>query len=267
MLLYHGTTEEVARKALTQGLIPRGSRKGNWEHSCPSREDLVYLTRSYAPYFAFNATPEEEGIDNSKWGIVEIDTDWLEEYNLVPDEDFLEQASRNMQLPPEDEIDNSDFAGLQLCETMEERTAWWRDNIDMFAHLWEKSIEGLGNCAFMGEIPSVAVSRVVIYDPKTNPHMTTLCLDPMISLMNYAICGNKYRGATDWFFGEAVDPMVMFGLGFGRYNKEDVANNPGLANLIESERKRLEGIEEVLANRKGIELIVNERPEMGGLNV
>ena len=226
----------------------------------------MYLTRSYAPYFAFNATPADEGVDDSKWGIVEVDTDWLEEWNLVPDEDYLEQGSRNMQLPPEDEIEYSDFAGLQLCETMEERTAWWRENLEGFAHLWEKSIEGLGNCAYMDSIPSVAINRVAIYDPKTNPEMTMLCLDPMITLMNYQICGNKYRGATDWFFGAKVDPMDLFGFGFGRHAAKEGTGDPALDDLLRRERERLAGVEEVLMNRRGIEIILNKRPEMEGIN-
>jgi hypothetical protein len=269
MLLYHGTTEGVARKSLTQGLTPRGSRKSNWEHSCPSRDDLVYLTRSYAPYFAFTASPvsdiyadiaasaQGEQVRHAKWGIIEVDTNRLDMEELVPDEDFLEQASRSMALPPEDEIEHSDFAGLQLCETMEERTAWWRGNVEIFSHLWDKSIEGLGNCAHMGPIPSSAITRIAIYDPKSNPNITMLCLDPSITLMNYKMCGSKHRGVTDWIFGAEVDPMDLFG-GFGsNYTTQENTGNKELDAFLQHERERLAGIEKVLVNRTGLEIIDN----------
>ena len=69
MLLYHGTSERVARKALTEGLWPRALSRAPslWERTVPSNSQLVYLTASYPGYFAANAAEEGE-----KWAIIEV---------------------------------------------------------------------------------------------------------------------------------------------------------------------------------------------------
>ena len=81
MKLYHGTSERVARLAMTEGLCPRfeSGVESVWEDH-PSSEHYVYLTVAYAAYFAMNAAPEGE-----RWAIIEIDTD------LLPDLAFLQQ--------------------------------------------------------------------------------------------------------------------------------------------------------------------------------
>ena len=62
MLLYHGTSERVARNVLKHGLGPRDDTEcaGNWEDH-PSAGGMVYLTAAYAPYFAMNAANEGGG--------------------------------------------------------------------------------------------------------------------------------------------------------------------------------------------------------------
>jgi hypothetical protein len=89
---------------------------------------------------------------------------------------------------------------------MEERTAWFRENLANFKHHWTDSLEGLGNAAHYGGIPASAISRISIYDPRSNPSITMMVSDPMISIMNYQILGGtKYRALTSWFMGDPVD--------------------------------------------------------------
>ena len=203
MKLYHGTSESAAKVALVEGLIPRGWRGASsvWE-GCPSHPDCVYLTTAYAGYFAMNATPHKE-----RWAIMEIDTDQLpQEAILVPDEDFLEQATRGHPKP-------ADW-GFPEDASMEERTAWFREHLFSFSHLWKDSVKHLGNCAVLGMVPSTAVSRVAFYDPDSNPGMTMLTMHPMISMMNYRVCGPKYRGVVRWLMGDDVllsdiDPFAL----------------------------------------------------------
>tara|TARA_B100000131_G_scaffold221323_1_gene212846 strand:- start:34014 stop:35486 length:1473 start_codon:yes stop_codon:yes gene_type:complete len=229
MKLYHGTTETIARKAMVEGIVPRGNSgaTGNWEHSVPSGDDRVYMTAGYAPYFA-GCVAE----DGEKWGIVEIETSKIyrsftpvyEQNNtnlvndlhgsghgvrLLPDEDFLEQMMR--QYSPEKlveiSLESGDrrlldmFDGFPWESGMEERTIWLRDNIQRFAHMAEDSIKFLGNCSYKGVIPARAITRVAIYDPLSNPHMTMAAMDPTISCMNWSICQNKYTETTRWFMG------------------------------------------------------------------
>jgi hypothetical protein len=176
MKLFHGTSAVVARQAKIEGLKPRGDRDGNWDE-CPSRSDLVYLTTAYAPYFAFCTKDADE------FGIVEVDADLLDETLLLPDEDFMEQATRGQ------------FEG-----SMEERTMMFRDNLEEFAGFWKRSIDGLGNCAYKGDIPPDAITNVAVFSRDIPPEIGMSVLDPSISIMNYQICGSKYRAITEWFF-------------------------------------------------------------------
>lgn len=211
MRLYHGTTESVARKAMTEGLLTREDRGGvdgdRWE-GCPSSEKHVYLTAAYAAYFASVAC----GDGDERLAIIEIDTDLLPDGtgDLMPDEDFLEQATRG-QAPPQD----WDLP----AEGMEERTKWFRDRLHWFSHLWERSVEGMGNCAHEGSIPPEAITRVAIIDPRRpeNKAAIFMAADPSISILNYRFMGGKYRALTRWFMGEPMteeDALHLVG-GFG----------------------------------------------------
>jgi hypothetical protein len=202
MKLYHGTSASIARQALVEGLLPRSESgaEGHWE-DCPSNPDLVYLTAAYAPYFAMTATEGDE-----LWGIVEVDTDLLDEYDLLPDEDYLEQASRGQDLA-------AVFGdGFPEGNYMTERTEWFRERLHLFAHLWRKSIEGLGNCAHDGAIPPEAITRVAVFDPQTNRSIAMMASDPMIAILNYQFCGDKYRALCAWMMGEDVDPIRFHGI-------------------------------------------------------
>jgi hypothetical protein len=229
MRLYHGTSEAIARKALDEGLLPRADTgiESRWTE-CPSRDDLVYLTTAYAGYFAVQATDKLE-----PWGIVEIDTDLLPEFAeyLVPDEDWLEQAVRGAPDLPDD------YRALDMIE----RTAFWRERLHNLTHLWEESVNGLGNCAHLGPIPSSAVTRVSIFDPKSNPSIAMLALDPTISILNYQIIGGKYRAMLRWLVGDDVTP-------------EELSGFDGFV----SDTKYLDGLRRVLAMRDGLEVIETE---------
>lgn len=194
-LLYHGTSEVVARKALTEGLLPRGqtNSKGNWGHTVDSSKRTVHLTKVYAPYFAFTAS-----IDNTNWGIVEVDLDRLNESSFLPDEDFLEQVTRN---DPDYEEAGSD---------MIKRTKWFRDNIDDFAANWKLSLDSLGTMAHLGPVPPEAITRVCIV--KEMPHAIRIgAIDPNISLLNYQFCEEKYKALTRWCIGDDIEISELYG--------------------------------------------------------
>jgi len=236
MKLYHGTTEVVARQALEKGVLPRAESGVStvWP-DCPSRSDMVYLSRAYAPYFA--ACAAEPG---AKWGIIEVETDLMEETLLHPDEDFLEQATRG----------RGDLAPLGL--DMHQRTGWFRTKLEDFQHHWEQSIEHLGNCAYAGAIAPAEITRVVIYDPTSNPFFSVMAVDPHITLMNYKFLGgSKYKALTDWFFGvepKLVDIDLSFSfLGMG----DDVQLPTGIKEYAEKVR-------EAIQNRAGIETLATE---------
>jgi len=244
MKLYHGTTAEIAKLAVEEGLIPRDDlgKDSNWDE-CPSRGDMVYLTRAYAPYFAMCATSEED--TDKRWGLVEIDTDLLtegltdgglEDY-LYPDEDFLEQVTRGHGPCPE---------GLDMAE----RTAWFRENLLGFQHVWKDSVEGLGNCACLGDVPADCVTKVVLFEPESNLSMAMMSSDPMITLMNYQLLGgSKYRALTDWFFGYDVDPAA-FDPSYALLKSPDVPEQ-----MLKMLQQQSDGLMKAMSQREGIEVI------------
>ena len=247
MKLYHGTTEAVARAALIEGLLPRaetGDDEGNWE-DCPSNPELVYLTVAYAGYFAMAAAK-----DGERWAIIEIDSDLLDPNALLPDEDWLEQESRGQDLAEVfDDFPEGDG------EAMTERTEWFRENIRAFRHLWDKSVERLGNCAHDGPIPPEAITRISLFDPNSNRFVAMAIIDPAICIMNYMLCGAKYRAVTAWLMGDDVPAERMWSLGF---DPETVGNEELLAQIRKAMGDQIGRIEEELGQRDGLELLTSE---------
>lgn len=207
--LYHGTTGEVARRALVEGLRPRGETgaASNWEHTVSSNFDLVYLTASYAPYFAMTAQPKGIPVEDQRWAVLEIDLARLDDGSLFPDEDFLEQGSRDAEMPTW-----TKGLGLDRCKTMKDRTVWFRTNIAAFQELWPASIEHLGTAAHLGTIPPEAISRVGIFTPNREAAAIVQSVsDPMISIMNYKFMGDRYQALSRWFVGHPLTLAEFYG--------------------------------------------------------
>lgn len=188
MLLYHGTSEKNMRAIMSGGLKPRSRRKGNWKHTVDSNPNAIYLTTVYAGYFAFCATQKPE---KDKWLIIEVDTDKLDEKLLHPDEDVLAQMSHREY--------------VKMGVSLNALTEIYRDKIADYQHLWKTSLEAMGTCAYNGIIPPESFSRVVVYDPATNPQLTLSAMDPAICIMNYKFMQGKYEDITRALMGEKVE--------------------------------------------------------------
>lgn len=188
MKLYHGTGAGHLPCILEQGLKPRGKKAGNWQHTTESNPNAVYLTDAYALYYAFSAAkPGEEDMV-----VLELDTAKLAPFFMVPDEDFLEQATRKSGPAP-------------LDKSMHYRTKWYRRRLLRFGEYWMESVKHLGNCAYHGEIPVTAITRYVVIPHARAFELFMAGMDPNISLLNYKIVGDKYRNWIRWAFG---DPLV-----------------------------------------------------------
>lgn len=196
MKLYHGTSERFLPRIRREGLKPRGRKKGNWK-AHPSRPDCVYLTNSYAVFYANACAKGRE-----KLVVLEIDTDKLNTFAFAPDEDFLEQANRGR--------DN-------ISGGMTVRSKWYRDNLHNWAgfpledeHTKDgpatMSLKFLGNCTYFGCIPPSAFTRIAVINMNPVPQFVLNSFDPSIVLMNYAICGPKYRNSLKWLFGYELEP-------------------------------------------------------------
>lgn len=234
MYVYHGTSESAARRALKRGILPRGmSRKsGNWKHTVQSNPEMVYLTVAYAPYYASCVTDT----DRERIAIIQIDLGKLDAGKLYPDEDFIEQALRGKK--------------LGISNDMKERTLYVRKHIDDWQEEWEKSLNHLGNVAFRGAVPSEAITKIVAFDPKSNPAVFVSTLDPTITLANYRYCGEKYRALTGWFFGKEVDP-ALFSFTV-RVPDAALKKLPLAADAIAAAKAQL-------ARREGVETIFDRR--------
>ena len=207
--LYHGTSESHARSIVHEGIHPRGEGdgegegedRGNWD--VPSSPDMVYLTRVYAGYFAAAASES-----NEKWAIVEVSVDHV---NLLPDEDFLEQATR----------DSPDTV-CPLCG-MEARTEWFRDNLHNFSHHALDSLDAIGNVAHRGMIPVSNITRATLFDPRKSPMLAIMAVDPAICIANHRFMGDRYRALTRALMGYEVEAKALAGVFWQAYDEEQRA--------------------------------------------
>lgn len=193
MRLYHGTSVEVGLKAFTDGLLPRSETKlrSGWKHA-PSHTKCVYLTDTYGLYFAMCAA-HKSGVG----AVVEIDADMLDPWDLVPDEDALEQTTRGHDGIP---------------GTMKERTAWYRKRLHHYrdGENWKTSLRAIGNCAHWGPIPAEAVTRVALIDASQARVVAMNALDAMIGVPAYNIAGFRHRLLQTWVFGDPLPELNEF---------------------------------------------------------
>lgn len=188
MLLYHGTSESKLEDILINGIRPRKDTvHSNWGHTIESRKDHVYLSDAYAPYFASVAAIK----DKSRWAIIEIDGDKLKKNNFYPDEDFIAQMLNKC---------NEDCKDIKLIDL----TKMVRDNITLYKNEWQNSLKAMGNVCYRGIIPIKAINRIALFNRDSNRDMMLSAIDPTITILNYMICGNKYKLLTQWFMGEKI---------------------------------------------------------------
>lgn len=198
MKLYHGTNGAWVGNIKRRGLEPRGLRKtrNNWlrvPHQ--SNHRCVYLTDSYAPYFAFNATRGR----TPACAVVEIDSDRLDEDELFADEDCMEQLGRG----------KDDVPG-----NMSERTLWYRDHqFEMSTadgDCWRYSLTALGTCSHRGTISPHAITRIASWPHIPNVWMAFIW-DCSITIINQQILGDRYRALTAKLFGDTPAPLTSMG--------------------------------------------------------
>jgi hypothetical protein len=141
---------------------------------------MVYLSIAYPFYFAIGATKGKQ-----RPIVFEVDTDYLDEYDLHPDEDFVHEAMR-MQCK-----------GYPIPSPLE-----IRDALYSYQHHWQDSLASMGNCCHHGIIPLTAITRYCIFDQTQRMELAMAMMDPSISILNFAICKQKYCGIVEWMFGD-----------------------------------------------------------------
>lgn len=233
MKLYHGTCEHTFRRIMIHGGIrPRpAGKKGNWAHTIPSNHKAIYLADAYAGYYGLVAASNKK--HSGRIAMLEVDVDRLDEKRLAPDEDALEQALHGY-----DDIEGD----------MTQRTLYYRKNaLKLYGNKWRESLLDLGTVAYYDTIPRSAITRVCLIDKNIHPFLA-MYLDPTISLINYRLCGAKYRALTKWFFGEEVKLAELFQLGDSiEHGEKCLQQMPGSIRLE---------FEAGLLDRRGIEVVV-----------
>lgn len=192
MKLYHGTSERNLKAILKDGLKPRGSKAtGNWD-TCPSNPKTVYLTNAYALYYALNAARTGNLL------VVEIDTDYKMADMFVPDEDAIEQVLRG----------RDGVAGDMVTRTMHYRKMLPTLMGGVEHPFVQDSLKALGNCGCMGTVRPWAITRYAIINRKqVDKALLWQAMDPSITVLNYRICGTRYRNMVRWVFGEPLEPQ------------------------------------------------------------
>ena len=161
MILYHGTTSDVARNVLAgEGILPTAlSRKqSNWAiDGNHSNSRCVYLTSCYGVLYSLVA----KGIQNELNGdiatdnhasIIEINGSMLNRKQLFHDEDFLEEHYRVNKKYTQDEVSKR----LKLyCRNMfkYDKEQDWKDSLDI-----------RGTVAYKSTVPVEAIIRVAHID-------------------------------------------------------------------------------------------------------
>lgn len=195
MLVYHGTTLSAWNSIQVDGITPRKDARPSNFLEIPSNPDTVYLSDTYAPYFAFG-TANASG-DSAV--VIELDSSDLNPKLLVADEDALEQVSRlsNDKLP--------------RSMGMVERTLYYRSMTSQYALLglgFDWSMDRMGTGGYRGRISPCHFRRVAIIPPRGGRELPMQFLDCQVSVLNYMIMGRKYKAMTKAIFGE---PYPDFG--------------------------------------------------------
>ncbi len=187
--LYHGTNEPGWQSILAAGaILPRNMHgASNWNHTIKSHYGAVYLTDTYAPYFAINAITTDEFSDDGpivRAAIIEIDATAILA-GLTADEDALEQSTR--------------VPGKRMSKmTMNQRTIKARAMLPRLAGsgAWGESLAFMGTCAHIGPIPFAAIRRVALVPISgsiDHSSWAIQAMQPSITRANYQYCGADYR--------------------------------------------------------------------------
>ena len=201
--LYHGTSTRNLDDIIENGIKPRGESESVWsDNDCPSREDMVYLTNSYAPFFAQQSCLVEDGEYIDKPVVIEVSiSDKQAKKRLYPDEDYLEQFTRDY---PKDSINvvPKDYFSLNLAD----RTKFFRERLENYQGMWTYSLEGLGNVAFKGIVHPKFIKRCTILDED----MILDYSDPVICTAKQRIVGAKYhRVCSELIWSEPYSKKIM----------------------------------------------------------
>ena len=211
--LYCGTTERIAKLAPVVGINPN--------------RDPVYLSDVFPGLLAFFASTK----GNDRFGIIEVETSFLDATNFLPCEWYLDQISR------------------QKVKTTREHTRRlesFRKNLHKYRSKWRDSLQKTGVLVYDGFVPKKAIRRISIYDPSLNSLITGAIVNSRISPADYKRQATLYHTLTRWLMGDTVTVEDWLG-----------------ENWMEVPKEEREQLSEQLQNKAGLDIFYHEPPGKG----
>ena len=223
--LYHGTSETIAKVSCIKGLSPYKVpvvEDGVPRKILASTESCICLTAECPGLMASEMVNSRE-----RWGIIEIDASLLSSALFLPHELFLTE-----KLKPRSE------------EEWLNKLAQTRENLVNNRHKWRNSMDEFCFCVYEGPIPLSAITRVAIYDPRSNPAITKAVVSAPFGTRFYKLNSHRQGMVVRWFMGEDISPEEW--LGSSAYAKMDhSAKNQ---------------ISQVLRNKQGLDIFYQSSP-------
>lgn len=237
-LIYHGTIESKAKRALNVGLKPKRKKGTKWD--VRGHDELLYLTTCYPGFFAFESTKTQKG----RWGFVEIDFTKVNKLRLAPNEAFIVQAYPEI------------FERFGIANE-QDRKAFVVSALPQFAKHWRDSLQYMGTIYHKGPISPVAIKRVALFDPSSNPEMGLLVGDLMISVPTHHMLAPRYELLVKWIFGDSIDDDLLLDI---IPDKSDIPKAvsevyPEFSKLGDSPDCKKEVLTNILSKRDGIEIL------------
>jgi hypothetical protein len=99
---------------------------------------------------------------------------------------------------------------IQRTEHYRNNLVHYRDNLNF---TYDKSLNVMGTCGYMGTVPLKAITRVALVDIKKQSHLCWDYMNCQPSLGNYRFCGPRYRNLNKRIFGIKSlehDPLEVF---------------------------------------------------------
>jgi hypothetical protein len=187
--LYHGTTEAVAKNAPVKGLVPYEVSlldNGKLRAIGASTPTGVSLTDSYVGMMAFDTCTARD-----RWGLIEIDLDELDEKLFMPHELFLLEKSKKK---------------IETLTDQQKAVVDYRGKLVANHKAWKESLSSLGLCVYQGTIPVSAITKITIYDWRTNWFVTREVFNINISSKQHKMQMERHKLVTRWLMCEAIDP-------------------------------------------------------------
>lgn len=186
--LYHGTSEIIAKMACVKGLslydVSLFDPYGFPRSIHAASKDAFCLTTVYPGLLAFDTSAPKE-----RWGVLEIDPNYLEADSLLPHEWFLVENAKSKMLTEDDRV--KQLAQLRADASKQKKK-------------WKESLDELGVCLYAKDIPLQAITKVIVYDPASNPTITKALTNVSPAFKAHKSNVHRHSMLTRWLMCEHI---------------------------------------------------------------